>query len=86
MEREHLLEIGGAALEYLTELTHRRPRVWIRDVERLHALLEQHGDEALRTALERGLAEHAIGAEYIAHFLSTAPQAPSGQQELPLCV
>ncbi len=90
MEREHLLEVGGVALEYLTELTHRRPRVWIRDVERLHALLEQHGDAALRSAVERGLAEHAIGAEYIAHYLSTAPPAPSPssgaalQPELPL--
>jgi len=86
MQREHLLEIGGVALEYLTELTHRRPRVWIRDVERLHALLEKHGDEALRVALERALAENAIGAEYIAHYLSTAEssKANPAQQELPL--
>jgi transposase len=87
MEREHLLEVGGVALEYLTELTHRRPRVWIRDVERLHALLEKHGDDALRTALERGLVEHAIGAEYIAHYLSAEPSPSDGrllQRELPL--
>src|SRR3990172_9244489 len=51
MQREHLLELGAVALEYLTELTHRRPQVWTRDVERLHALLDQHGDDALRAAL-----------------------------------
>ena len=87
MQREHLLEIGRAALEYLTELTHRRPRVWIRDVARLHDLLERHGDDALRAAFERGLAEQAIGAEYIAHYLQTpAPRAGTEpiQQELPL--
>jgi transposase len=88
MQREHLLEIGGVALEYLTELTHRRPQVWTRDVEWLHSLLDKHGDEALRAALERGLAEHAIGAEYIAHYLSTPAPAKTGdmstQQELPL--
>ena len=86
MQREHLLELGGVALEYLTELTHRRPRVWIRDVERLHALLDKHGDEALRVALERALAEHAIGAEYIAHYLSTPEPSPDKpvQTELPL--
>ena len=87
MQREHLLELGAVALEYLTELTHRRPQVWTRDVERLHALLDQHGDDALRAALERGLAEHAIGAEYIAHFLAEArPGATTKptQQELPL--
>jgi len=85
MQREHLLEIGRAALEYLTELTHRRPRVWIRDVERLHDLLQRHGEEALRGAFERGLAEQAIGAEYIAHYLEAPfPPRVGLQQELPL--
>ena len=87
LQREHLLEVGGAALEYLTELTHRRPRVWIRDVERLHELLQQHGSDSLRGAFERGLAEQAVGAEYIAHYLASGPaSAPSVplQQELPL--
>ena len=89
MQREHLLELGACALEYLTELTHRRPGVWIRDVARLHDLLERHGDAALRAGFERGLAEHAIGAEYIAHFLSVSPQSSATtlrpiQRELPL--
>ena len=44
-------------------------RLWIHDVERLHALLQTHGEAALRRAFERGLAEQAIGAEYIAHYL-----------------
>jgi hypothetical protein len=86
MQREHLLGLGRCALEYLTELTHRRPRVWIRDVARLHELLERYGDEALRRAFERGLAEGAIGAEYIAHYLAFPPPPLAGplQQELPL--
>ena len=69
LQRQHLLDLGAAALAYLTELTHRRPQVWIHDVERLHALLQTHGDAALRRAFERGLTEQAIGAEYIAHYL-----------------
>lgn len=85
MQREHLLGLGRIALEYLTELTHRRPRVWIQDVDRLHELLQRHGDDALRGAFERGLREQAIGAEYIAHYLARPPQPPSSiQQELPL--
>lgn len=85
MQREHLLEIGREALEYLTELTHRRPRVWVRDVERLHELLQRHGKDALRVAFERGLAEQAIGAEYIAHYLEApVPVLTAVQQELPL--
>jgi transposase len=87
MQREHLLDLGPVALEYLTELTHRRPRVWIRDVDRLHALLEEHGESALRAAFERGLQEHAIGSEYIAHYVKaskTPPTSRAAQQELPL--
>jgi transposase len=85
MQREHLLGVGREALEYLTELTHRRPQVWVRDVDRLHELLQRHGDRALRAAFARGLAERAIGAEYIAHYLSTPPTRPESlQRELPL--
>ena len=71
LQREHLLALGPPALAYLTELTHRRPKIWIRDVDRLHGLLATYGDAALRAAFERGLAEQTIGAEYIAHFLAT---------------
>jgi hypothetical protein len=82
LQREHLLALGRPALDYLTELTHRRPRIWIRDVDRLHGLLATYGDNALRTALTRGLSEQAIGAEYIAHYLAemvtTPPTLPLG--------
>lgn len=86
LQREHLLALGSAALEYLTELTHRRPRVWVRDVERLHDLLQQHGEPALRSAFERGLAEGVFGAEYVAYHLADAarPPTPALQGELSL--
>ena len=76
LQREHLLELGPAALEYLTELTHRRPGVWLRDVDRLHGLLATYGEDPLRAAFARGLAEHTIGAEYIAHFLAATVATP----------
>jgi transposase len=72
LQRQHLIDLGPTALAYLTELTHRRPQRWIQDVERLHELLQMHGDGALRGAFERGLCEQAIGAEYIAHYLGGA--------------
>jgi transposase len=75
LQRQHLIDLGTAALAYLTELTHRRPRTWIQDIEQLHELLQQHGDDALRAAFARGLAEQAIGAEYIAHYLTGATLA-----------
>ena len=69
LQRQHLLELGPTALAFLTELVHRRPRTWIYDVERLHALLQTHGDTALRVAFERAVAAQTIGAEYVAHDL-----------------
>jgi transposase len=77
LQREHLLELGPPALEYLTELTHRRPRVWLRDVDHLHRLLATYGEAALRAAFARGLTEQAIGAEYIAHYLADAVTTPT---------
>jgi transposase len=84
LKREHLVRLGGSALAYLTELVHRRPRVWIRDVDRLHELLEAHGDDALRAAFDRGLADSVFGHEYVAHHLSASGGVPPTQQELPL--
>jgi transposase len=84
LQRQHLIDVGPAALAYLTELTHRRPRTWIPEVERLHALLQTHGDAAIRTAFERGLAEQAIGAEYIAHYLGDVmPPLPFEESDRP---
>jgi transposase len=77
LQREHLLKLGPDALAYLTELTHRRPRVWLRDIDRLHTLLATYGDDAMRAAFARGVREHAIGAEYIAHFLADTVTTPA---------
>jgi transposase len=72
LQREHLLALGPPALAYLTELTHRRPAIWIHDIERLHDLLQRHGEAAVRTAFVQALADQRIGAEYIAHYLEPA--------------
>jgi hypothetical protein len=46
--------------------------------------LQTHGDAALRGAFERGLAEQAIGAEYIAHYLgTTVPTLPFDDTDRP---
>jgi transposase len=84
LRRQHLLELGGPALDYLTELTYRRPRLWSRDVERLHELLARHGGESLRAAFAQGLEEQLFGAEYIAHALHSEPLRSAAQRELTL--
>ncbi len=73
LKREHLLQLGEAAHGYLTELVHRRPDLWIIDVEQLHDLLLAYGDDALRTAFLMGLQEQLFGAEYIRHYLAETP-------------
>jgi transposase len=84
LQRQHLLELGGPALDYLTELTYRRPRLWSRDVERLHELLAAHGSEPLRHAFAQGLTDQQFGAEYVAHALHRHPPPPGPQRELAL--
>jgi hypothetical protein len=81
LKREHLIGLGNDALAYITELVFRRPKVWIRDVDHLHDMLERHGDHAMRVAFAHGLAAETYGAEYIAHYLSTLSGCAS-QQEL----
>jgi len=74
---KHLLELGAPALAYLTELIHRRPRIWVRDVERLHGWLTTYGPDAMRAAFARGLDEQVIGAEYIGHYLAASVTLPT---------
>ena len=81
--RQQILDVGKPALDYMTELVHRRPADWLRDVERLHSLLQTWGPPAMRAAFTTALREQTIGAEYVAHYLghSVASAAPT---ELPL--
>jgi transposase len=69
-KRQHLLELGQSALDYITEVVHRRPRAWIGEIDRLHELLQQHGPDALRRGFARALEHRTFGAEYVAHFVS----------------
>jgi hypothetical protein len=80
LERQHLLDLGPVVHEYLTELTHRRPRIWGRDVERLHALLQTYGADATHAAFTHSLAARVFGAEYIAHYLARPAHGTSRTQ------
>jgi len=87
LKREHLLQLGGAAYEYITEIVHRRPGAWLHDVDLLHELLQHHGEHALREALQRALDGEVYGAEYVGHFIEAYPPthvAAAAQQELPI--
>jgi transposase len=70
LKRQQLLELGEPAIRYLTEIVHRRPRQWFQDVDRLHAVLQSHGPEVLRRAMEAGLQEQVFGAFYVERLLA----------------
>ena len=77
LKREHLLQLGPAALAFLTEVVHRRPRTWYHDVDALHDLLQTHGAEPLRAAFEQACREQVYGAEYIRVLLDRdGPASP----------
>lgn len=80
LKRQQLLELGEPAIRYLTEIVHRRPRQWYEDVDRLHAILQDHGPEVLRRALEAGLKEQVFSAHFVEHCLQPALSFPETVQ------
>jgi len=69
VKRQDLLETGPEAMDFLTEVVHRRPRGWYDEVDSLHELLQTFGPELFAQALGRCLKEGVYGAEYASHFL-----------------
>ena len=69
LKRQQLLELGELAFHYLTEIVHRRPREWFHDVDRLHDILQSHGPEVLRRAMEEGIKEQVFSASSVERFL-----------------
>ena len=69
LKRQQLLELGEPAFRYLTEIVHRLPRQWFEEVDRLHEILQSHGPEILRQAMEAGLKEQVFGAFYVERSL-----------------
>jgi transposase len=69
LKRQQLLDLGEPDLHYLTEIMHRRPRRWAGEMNRLHEVLQRHGPEVLRQAMEEGLKEEVFSAAYVEGFL-----------------
>jgi hypothetical protein len=76
LKRQQLLELGDPAIRYLTEIVHRRPRHWFEDVDRLHQILQSHGPEVLRRAMEEGLKQQIFGAFYVERSLQAELSFP----------
>lgn len=75
LKREHLFALGPVVVDYLTEVVHRRPKLWVRDVNILHELLSLHGDDVLRAAIALAGERQTYGYEYVAQQLRDARAA-----------
>jgi transposase len=69
VKRQLLADLCPAATWYMTELRHKRPDLWREDVDRIFALLEEHGEERVRDALVEAARAGTVGAEYLEALL-----------------
>ncbi len=78
-KRQQVLNLGPAALELLTEITHREPKLAGRRVEELFGLLEQHGDDALRDAIIRAVARAQLSVAGVRRLLPSRAGVSGGE-------
>ena len=69
LKRQHLFETGEAAVPFITELVHRSPRLWSREVDQLHELLQAVGPEAMERAFRAALDVKNISVDFVARAL-----------------
>lgn len=72
LKRQQLLDLGEPGFRYLTEIVHPRPKDWIREVDRLHEILQRQGAEVLLQAVEQGLQDQVFSAADVERFLQRA--------------
>ena len=70
-KRQQVLNLGPDALALLTEITHHEPRLASQRVEDLYALLEAHGDQAMREAIGRAVRSGSLSVAGVRHALRT---------------
>ena len=59
-KRQQLLALGPDALKLLTDILHHAPHLSKQRVEELYDLLERYGDEAMRAAIGRAVAQQRL--------------------------
>jgi len=79
-KRQQVLNLGPEALALLTEITHREPKLASRCVEELYALLEHHGDEAMRAAIARAVELGQLSVAGVRRRLPSSARRPDAQR------
>jgi hypothetical protein len=78
-KRQQVLNLGPAALELLTEITHREPKLAGRRVEELFELLERHGDDVLRDSIARAVERGHLSVAGVLRQLPSSAGASGGE-------
>jgi transposase len=74
LKRQHLFEVGEAAVRFLTELIHSRPNgSWVNEVDELHELLQRFGVSAMEHAFRAALDLGSIRVDCVARCLGQTP-------------
>lgn len=63
--RQQVLDLGEDAVDYLTEIRHRRPRTWEGEFEQLYEALVEWGPRRLVAAIRLAATRDLFGAEYV---------------------
>ena len=69
-------------MRFLTELVHSKPRTWASDVDRLHALLQAFGPEAVERSFRAALGAGTVSVAFVASCLgqNVLPFDPSREE------
>ncbi|MEZ4226705.1 MAG: hypothetical protein R3B13_37510 [Polyangiaceae bacterium] len=73
-KRQQLLNLGRHALEVITEVTHREPKLASRRVEELYALLDKYGDNVMRAAFAHAVDRGQLSVAGVRRALSSRVQ------------
>jgi hypothetical protein len=70
LRRQQVLDVGPAAVQFITEVVHARPKDWYGVVDVLHDLLQRHGPSTLHLALRAAVANGTHDVAYVLEVLA----------------
>lgn len=83
-KRQQLMDLGADMATLLTELVHRAPKRANEQVERVYALYEEHGDDALREAVSSVVAEGTLTVTAVRAALASLGDRATVERQLDL--
>lgn len=82
-QRQLLLDLNPSVEPYFTELVHRRPQSWERDIEQIYELYQRIGRTDLLAAIALATEQRCFGSEYLLAIAQDNPSASEFASFLP---